>query len=304
MNLTTRQWLRSLALSVLLGWLLGASAGARAWGEQGHRITGLVAEQLLTPGARSGLRALMGSTDLGTMAVFMDRQKDALEQRLPGSREWHYDNRPVCDPQARRADYCPDSDCASAQIARHYQRLMDPHSSRDERRLAVHVLVHLVADIHQPLHASDHGDRGGNGVRVSFRLADGRERRTNLHAAWDTDFVRAAFATQDERQIAQGLVSQAGEAAIRAMQKGAAAQWMAESHAIAKDSAYGRLPGFACGSDGGPPELASERLHLSPSYVTTATGLVPKQLVRAGARIAQVLNRAFAKQRSGITSAR
>jgi hypothetical protein len=296
MNFTTRRWRRPLALTVLLGLLLGASVGARAWGEPGHRITGLVAERLLTPQSRAGLRELMGNTDLGTMSVFMDRQKDALEQRVPGSREWHYDNRPVCDPQARRADYCPGGDCASVQITRHYQRLIDPRSSRDERRLAVHVLVHLVGDIHQPLHASDHGDGGGNGTKVSFRRADGRERRTNLHAAWDSDFVRAAFTTLDERRIAQSLVSQAGPAAIRAMQKGAATQWIAESYAIAQDSAYGRLPGFACGGDGGPSRFAAERLHLGPGYVTAATGLVRKQLLQAGVRIAHVLNRAFAKQ--------
>jgi hypothetical protein len=295
MNFTTRRWPRPLAALVLLGLLMGACSAARAWSQQGHRITGLVAEQLLTPAARAGLRALMGDTDLGTMSVFMDREKEALELRIPGSREWHYDNRPVCDPQARRADYCPGGDCASVQITRHYERLIDPHSSRDERRLAVHVLVHLVGDIHQPLHASDHGDGGGNGIRVSVRRADGRERRTNLHAAWDSDFVRAAFTTQDERRIAQGLVSQAGAAAIRAMQKGAAVQWIAESYALAQDNAYGRLPGFACGGDGGPSAFGADRLRLEPGYVTTATGLVPEQLLRAGARIAHLLNLAFAK---------
>jgi hypothetical protein len=304
MKFITGRWPRPLAVTVLLSLLLGAPAGARAWSQQGHRITGLVAEQLLTPAARAGLRALMGNTDLGTMSVFMDRQKDALELRVPGSREWHYDNRPVCDAGARRADYCPGGDCASVQITRHYQRLIDPHSSRDERRLAVHVLVHLVGDIHQPLHASDHGDGGGNGIKVSFRRADGRERRTNLHSAWDTDFVRAAFKTQDERRIAQGLVSQVGAADIRAMQKGTATQWIAESYAMAQDSAYGRLPGFACGGDGGPSGFAADRLHLGPGYVTTATGLVPKQLIRAGARIAHVLNLAFAKQPAKLPAER
>jgi hypothetical protein len=298
MNSTLRRCLRTLALSTLLGCLLGAGAGARAWGEQGHRITGLVAEQLLTPAARSGLRALIGDTDLGSMSVFMDRARDALDLRIPGSRDWHYDNRPVCDPRAKRADYCAAGDCASAQVTRHYQRLIDANSSLDERRLAVHVLVHLLGDIHQPLHAADHGDSGGNGLRVSYRQADGRERRTNLHAAWDTDFVRMAFATQDERRIAQALVQQAGASAIRAMQKGTPAQWMDESHALALESAYGRLTGFACGSDGGPADFAPGRMRLAPGYVTAATGLVPRQLLRAGARIAHMLNRAFAKQRA------
>lgn len=295
MNLTIRRSIRPLAVSALAALLLSATASAWAWGEQGHRITGLVAEKLLTPDARAGLRALMGSTDLATISLYMDRQKDALSQRIPGSREWHYDDRPVCDPQARRTDYCADGHCASVQITRHYRRLIDQHSSRDERRFAVQVLVHLVGDVHQPLHASDHDDRGGNDVRVSFTLPNGPQRRTNLHPAWDSDFVRAAFTTQDERRIAQQLVADAGGAAIRAMQKGAAAQWMAESYAIAQDSTYGKLPGFACSNDGSAADLAAERLPLDASYVANATSLVPRQLLRAGARIAYLMNRAFAR---------
>lgn len=287
--------MRQLAASALAAWLLGGCAHAWAWGEQGHRITGLVAERLLTPDARAGLHALMGSTDLATMSLFMDRQKESLAQRSPGSREWHYDDRPVCAPRARRTDYCPDGHCASVQINRHYRRLIDRHSSRDERRFAVHVLVHLVGDIHQPLHAADNDDRGGNDVRVSFALPGGQLRKVNLHSAWDTDFVRAAFATQDERRLAHRLVADAGESAIRAMQKGAAAQWMAESYAIAQDIAYGKLPGFACSSDASAADLAAERLPLDGAYLAHATGVVPTQLLRAGARIAHLLNRAFAR---------
>ncbi len=295
MNFTIRRLLRPLAASALLASLLGTGANAWAWGEQGHRITGLVAEKLLTANARAGLRALMGNTDLATMSLFMDRQKDSLEQRIPGSREWHYDDRPLCDRKAKRTDYGPDGHCASVQITRHYRQLIDQHSSRDERRLAVQVLVHLVGDVHQPLHASDHDDRGGNDVRVSFTLPSGQQRQVNLHSAWDTDFVRAAFTTQDERKIARQLVSNAGEATIRAMQKGAAAQWMAESYAIAQDGTYGKLPGFACSNDGGAVDFAAERLPLDAAYVDNATSIVPKQLLRAGARIAYLLNRAFAR---------
>ena len=287
--------LRPLAASLLFAALLGAAANACAWGEQGHRITGLVAEKLLTDDARAGLRDLMGSTDLAAMSVFMDRQKESLELRMPGSREWHYDNRPICESRAKRADYCPDGHCASVQITRYYRQLSDRRSSRDERRFAVQVLVHLVGDVHQPLHASDHDDRGGNDVRVSFPLPSGQQRQVNLHAAWDTDFVRAAFTTQDERVIAQELVSNAGDVAIRAMQKGSAAHWMAQTYAVAHDIAYGKLPGFACGKDGTVADGAAERVALDAAYVAHATRVVPQQLLRAGARVAHLLNRAFAR---------
>jgi hypothetical protein len=294
-NCTMLRSLRPLAASMLFSMLLGVGAGARAWGEQGHRITGLVAEQLLSADARAGLRALMGDTDLATLSLAMDRQRDVLDERMPGSREWHYDNRPVCDPQARRPDYCANGHCASVQIARHYRQLTDPRSSRDQRRFALQVLVHLIGDLHQPLHASDDDDHGGNGVRVTFTTSHGRQRRTNLHAAWDTDFVRMAFSVRDERRIARQLVSGAGDAAIRAMQKGDAAQWVAEAYAIGRDVAYGKLPGFGCRSDAWTSEAAAPRLPLSAAYVAEAGSVVPQQLLRAGARIAHLLNRAFGK---------
>jgi len=152
-----------------------------------------------------------------------------------------------------------------------------------------------VGDIHQPLHASDHEDRGGNDVRVSFTQPHGRQRRVNLHAAWDTDFVRMAFTVKDERRIAQQLVASAGDGAIRAMQKGDAAQWAAESYALSQDIVYGHLPGLACRNDAAAAGTSVERLPLSTAYVIGATHTVPKQLLRAGARIAHLLNGAFAR---------
>lgn len=280
---------RAVVISLLL---YGCCSLASAWGEVGHRITGRIAEQLLTPEAKAGVKALMGSTDLATIALYMDRQKNILANRIPGSRQWHYDDRPVCDPQAKRAEYCPDGNCASVQITRHYRKLIDHHSTVDERRFAVQVLVHLVGDIHQPLHASDHDDRGGNDVRVRFALSGGQARTTNLHSAWDTDFVKAAFATPDERKIARDLIAAHG-ASIKSWQHGAAAAWLAESYAIAQITAYGKLPGFACGNDAA--DFGDERLELDAPYVADATSIVPQQLVKAGARIAYLLNRAFAK---------
>ncbi|MBL8345293.1 MAG: hypothetical protein JNN03_07615 [Rubrivivax sp.] len=235
----------------------------------------------------------MGSSNLATIALYLDQKKNVLANRIPGSRQWHYDDRPVCEPEARRADYCADGNCASVQITRHYRKLIDKHSTVDERRFAVQVLVHLVGDVHQPLHASDHDDRGGNDVRVHFALSGGQPRTTDLHSAWDTDFVKAAFATADERKIARDLLTAYSDS-IKSWQRGAAAAWLAESCAIARATAYGKLPGFLCsGDDGG--DFGVERLELDAAYVAEATSIVPQQLVKARARIAYLLNRAFAK---------
>lgn len=231
----------------------------------------------------------MGNSDLATIALYLDRQKERVAQTHPGSREWHYDNRPVCDANLRRSAYCPAGNCASVQINRHYRTLLDAHSTLDQRRFAIQVLVHLIGDVHQPLHASDHEDRGGNDVSVRFLLQGGARRSTNLHSAWDTDFVKAAFTSADERKIAQDLLAGADGSAIQSWQHGSASAWLAESYAISADFAYKDLPGFSCAignGDIGPIDLGED-------YVARATAAIPRQLLKAGARIAYVLNRAF-----------
>lgn len=128
-------------------------------------------------------------------------------------------------------------------------------------------------------------------VRVT--LPNGQMRSSNLHSAWDTHFVKASFDTSDERRIARKLVESVPERTLESWQNGAVDDWMAESYAIAKDTAYGALPGFRCGIAG--TGAVAERLTLDGAYVDKATAIVPTQLVKAGARIATLLNRAFAK---------
>lgn len=283
---------------------LAVPAAAQAWGELGHRITGRVAERLLTPNARIGITRLMGRVDLANDALYLDQNKAALEQRIPGSRQWHYDDRPVCAPDTPTPAYCANGDCASVQIARHYKVLADPHAAAGDRQFAVYVLAHLVGDIHQPLHASDHHDRGGNDVAVSFTLPGGRRVSNNLHAAWDTDFVGAAFKTGDDRRIAQDLIGSVGAGTLLGYQAGTAPAWLAESFDVASLLTYGRLPDFSCTSTA-PADAAQAaastaqaatgvRLVLNAAYVDRTLKRVPTQLLKAGARIAAVFNRAFA----------
>ena len=285
--------IKSLAGAALVAATFVFPTTAAAWGAQGHRITALVAEGLLTADAKAGLRTLMGKVDLAAAALVLDQQKDMLEQRMPGSRQWHYDDKPVCDttPAAPLNTYCPGGNCASVQIRRHYLMLIDEHATLSQKRFAVNALVHLVGDIHQPLHASDHDDAGGNGVRVRFTLPSGNSQQMNLHSAWDSSFVRAAFKTADERIIAKQLLQAIDANERKDWQKGSATAWLAESYAIAQKQAYGKLPGFSCPAD----DFGDETVPLPDDYVRAAIGAVPQQLSKAGVRIAWLLNRAFAK---------
>lgn len=273
-----------LGLNVMmLATLSLAPQSAMAWGAKGHRLTGLIASELISDETRSAMKSIMGSANLAKFSLYMDEQKIALSSRVPGSRDWHYDDIPVCSIQSK-SQYCPNGNCASTQISRHYGILVDDHSTKNDKRFAIHVLVHLIADIHQPLHSSDNDDRGGNNVKV--QLPWSHNAKLNLHTAWDTSILEKRYGPENEVAVAKRLLATYRDS-IPDWQKGKASAWVNESHKLGETQVYGMLPDFACDSE------FSGRVTLSKEYVDKAGDLIDEQLVKAGARIAYVLDRAL-----------
>lgn len=262
-----------------------ACAPAGAWGDKGHRITGMIARELLTAPARAELVRLMGDDDLASIALYLDKNRASLEERIPGSRKWHFDDVPVCGAE-RGVPACPDGNCASVKL-REYQAVLADQAQPDERRqFALWVLTHLIGDLHQPLHAGDHEDRGGNEVKVS--IAGVTNARLNLHSAWDAEFIERMYRGQDERDVAAQLTRQY-RSSFTAWQAGDFNAWIAESNRIARRVTYGQLAGFGCSAHSGPAPVT-----LDAAYVKAAEQVIPAQLARAGVRMAYVLNRALA----------
>jgi hypothetical protein len=250
-----------------------------AWGSKGHRIIGLIARELLLPESSSEIETIMGSADLATFGLYLDDNKDRLDAEVPGSRAWHYDNIPICGRKPH-SEYCPNESCASAQIARQRDILADPHESKAHKQFAIWVLTHLIADIHQPLHAADHDDRGGNLIQVWLPWG----RHANLHAAWDTHFIEHALGGKNERLVAHELLLKFASRKTD-WQAGAVQAWMDESNQLAKTVAYGRIAGFTCEAD-----LKRMRIPLDQNYADEAMTVVEEQLAKAGYRLAYFLD--------------
>lgn len=249
---------------------------AHAWGSRGHRITGQVAEALLTGTARREVRALLEQKELDTAATFMDAEREALEQRWPESPRWHYDNWPACGSESR---YCADGHCATRQIERFRKVLGDRSAPQSERALALKLLVHMLGDLHQPLHMADNADRGGNDVQVEL---DGKVYR--LHEVFDTVSVKQVGGKHSARRYAASLLKRY-DARVADWRRGTLGDWAQESHALAVREVYGALPGFACNAHS--PDI----IELSPAYLQRMREYIPEQLTKAGIRIAVLLNR-------------
>jgi hypothetical protein len=287
---------RRVAASLAL--LLGFSAPAFSWGPEGHRAVGDIASRYLNPKAQTQVAELLksdqladglpsGRRTLGEVASWADEIKDFDWGRRRGS--WHYDDIPLCD-SPEYAKYCRGGRCASAQLAHQIEVLGDSRARPRARNEALKWVVHLIGDIHQPLHAATHADRGGNVVQVSFfgERENPPYGTLNLHAVWDVHMVAKLIADRGgQRAFVSAPI---GEADRRAWEQGTIADWIGESHALARDRVYATLPVPAsCGAK------ISGVVALGETYYAGAAPIIDLQLRKAGVRLARVLNDALGR---------
>ena len=119
-----------------------------AWGQKGHDVTAYIAEQHLTPAARAAVESLLDGKSIVYWANWLD---NASHQRpLAYTKTWHYKN---IDEGVRyeEAPANPAGDAVTA-IKSRIEILNDPNTTAEERRLALKILIHVVGDLHMPLH--------------------------------------------------------------------------------------------------------------------------------------------------------
>ena len=250
--------------------LAGLTANdAFAWGAEGHRIVADIAEQFLQLSTAREVRALL-AVDNETTLADVSNWADQIRDQRRETATWHFVDIPITAPGYDASRDCPHDDCVVAKIEEFAAELRDRTLPPRERLEALRFVVHFVGDLHQPLHASDSGDRGGNAIRVEFL-----GHKTNLHAVWDSGILAPAV-NSNERGYALALIREIIPSEIAAWSKGAPVDWANESHAIAVKEIYGALP-HASGL-------------LPASYEDAALPIVDSQLERAGVRLAAVLD--------------
>jgi nuclease S1 len=169
-----------LMLAVTWSGVDGAARPAPAWGRMGHRASARLAEARLTPVARAAIRDLL---EPGESLADASTWADEHRRDVPESGSWHYVHVPITEP-SYDARFCAEAGCIVSKIAEFRRLLADRNAARADRQKALRFLVHLVQDIHQPLHVGDRGDRGGNDLQLQFF-----GRGSNLHRIWDSGLL-------------------------------------------------------------------------------------------------------------------
>lgn len=282
--------LRSLAAPLLSLLVLGSTATtpARAWAEKGHVAVAANAERHLSPKAKAGIRALLGDRSIADsrLANWADHIKRSAvyRRKYPNNFYWHFLDIPVGAKGFDRARDARGGDNVLDAVERFRKVLADRKADPTTRKEALLFLVHLVADLHQPLHCAERkGDQGGNKVKVTYPGATSP--RLNLHLVWDLHLVDAVLdglEPEDFARRADATISPAQAAKWRA---GKVLDWIEEGHRLAERRAYKT----ANGSD----LPATGVVALDNGYVKKNRPVVREQLRKAGIRLAAILNAAF-----------
>ncbi len=277
------------SIVLLATWI--ATSQALAWGPQGHRTIGAIADRLLNAQARAAVSDLLrgdldkyGNPSHRTTLEAVSTWADEIRGTPASHPAWHYDNMPACGREPR-GEYCRDGECNTAQLERLIGVLSDTRATHRERNEALKWIVHLVGDIHQPLHAADNDDEGGNAVPVVLAGVHTRG-RTQLHGVWDNELVHLALHTRNTRRVPANVaaLAAAAEDLRRSRGQGTPEEWARESNELARRVAY-HYAGFECRA------IPRRIVILDADYQRAAERVVRDRLLLAGARLAALLNR-------------
>jgi hypothetical protein len=256
---------------------------AIAWGQEGHSVVAEIAQRRLSPQAAAAVARLLGrGHSLASVASWADDVRDAR----PDTSRWHFVDIPLASDRYVAAEHCapsPQGDCAIAELDRLKSALRCGRGA-NTRLEALKFAVHVVGDLHQPLHTVDE-QRGGNAIPVQVQLrglvcsqACKAPLASNFHLAWDSDLIHAAvwdWGAYVDRLESGWLKS--GEARTRQAAGGRPVDWALETHAAAR-TVWNLLP---------PNRVIDD------DYFRKVLPTIDRQLGLAGLRLARFLNEAY-----------
>lgn len=304
--------MKRIALGTLLAML---PLAASAWDAAGHMLVDQIAWEHTKPVARAKVSALVASLEntfnegkpynFVTAGCWMD---DMRSKKGYAWSAWHYLDI-AFTPSGAPCSIPTEGPNVVWAIEQNIKTLRDPASTLAQMSEALGMLTHFVGDVHQPLHATDWNDRGGNGYLIHgvpfTDLFPGTV--PNLHAFWDKAYRfdgRAGANVQlwagppvAERPKApgEGVIAEQAAKIMAAFRMGSlpelarpntAAHWACESHTIGCLAAYPL----------GPHPSNHEVVDLKPEFVSRSGQIAQLRVALAGYRLAHLLNDIFARE--------
>jgi hypothetical protein len=282
------------------------AAPAWSWGRAGHHIVAIIAEQRLSPQAREKIRELLLEGEYwivdinncadqirgnprGTPTPADVMCRSLAGEVAPTNGTWHYIDIPVPTKAKTLDAFCPEGNCVTAKI-NSFSQVLRTSNDDAQRREALLFLVHFVGDIHQPLHAAERGcDHGGSSEHVNFVLDGQKEANVALHHVWDTSELELLMKHEkitDERVYAGMLMAGIKASEAEKWARASAEQIAWESYKLALAKVYRGIPFQNFCDNQKPAPMVTD---LTPAYENNGTKVVHEQLMKAGVRLAAIL---------------
>lgn len=218
---------RLFVLALCVGLATTASPAA-AWGPTGHRVSAALAERNISGRTRAHVEEILGGERLPEAATWPDEQRSNPDPFWKEVSPYHFVTLPPGQGAGELA-HPPEGDAATA-LARFTAVLRDPSASRADKATALRFVIHIVPDLHMPLHAGKPGDRGANDVKVKWF-----EAAQNLHWVWDEGIINLQELSFSE--YADRLAARTTPAQVLAWWDPRPATWIDESTAL-RDRIY------------------------------------------------------------------
>ncbi len=249
-------------------------APVMAWSKTGHRVVAQIAQNHLT---ESALVAVMNLTQGRDLADFSN-WADEIKQRKPKTKTAHY----IADYDEKTLKEHPSYQA----LIQHIDQLTG--NQDDQKKLeSLKWIIHLVADIHQPLHVGNGKDQGGNQCQVYWF---GSKYPVKLHYVWDQLLIRQTDYSFSEyarylNHIDQATIESWGLASIE--------DWFKESFALHESIYPKQYPRSSYCKGYATESVTSKYPRLYHAYVNDVMPIVNQRLQQAGIRLAQLLERVY-----------
>ena len=235
-----------------------------AWGQLGHYLIGYMAEMQLKRSVRRKVEKVLYPMSIGRSGTWMDEIKS--DHAFDYAYSWHY----MTSLQGEYDESIQErGGNVYGQIIRIKNELKAGNLAPQKEAELLKMLIHMVEDIHQPLHVGTGEDKGGNEVKLEYF-----GKPTNLHAVWDTGFLDGK--TMSYTEIGDELSRRINKELIKRYRAGSMQDWLAEAVA-ARPQVY-NLP---------------ESLKISYAYGYENMPLLEERLIAGSVRLAQILDEIY-----------
>jgi len=236
------------------------------WGKTGHRAVAEIAKQYLSEKAKASINLLLDGQSMTVASTFADEIKS--DDNFDEFKPWHYANVPF-DESYLEADKNQDGDIVIG-IQYCINVLKDPASDDEDKTFYLKMLIHLMGDMHQPLHFGLKEDLGANRFYV-----DWFGENSNFHRVWDSEMIDSNGMSYTEMAKNKTVLS---PVELQQYASGKLIDWVEDTRTLTKQV-------YAS---------AEERENLGYRYMYDWYDTLNLQLHKAGIRLAKVLNEIFA----------